>query len=321
MWRILRLLRLPSLDSPAPCRLITVATSVAASAAAMLLCYGGYVIAYPGSLIHFHGVRTYRQDAITKEDADHVAKDLKASNDSAAVSLAKTRSKSFFFRFVTLRCEFAEYRKKNPKAISEKDCFVGVVSERLSPWGLVVLQRAESRNKRYSKLSSLLLKSGRFGHLTKTPGKGAYRQLEAEILKGIIRFEMPAKGKDPDWTFESEGLAQVNNDFYLLNEYIGNHQASFIEEFCEEWKYFILEDADMAEIEALPEDQRKTARVSKLRPVLLPLWLFFGSICHVLQEAENPLTPDDAFWLGLIDEVTGANLPTLRRVIERQPRA
>jgi hypothetical protein len=39
----------------------------------------------------------------------------------------------------------------------------------------------------------------------------------------------------------------------------------------------------------------------------------------ILQEAENPLTPEDAFWLGLVDEVMGANLPTLRRMLERFP--
>jgi hypothetical protein len=94
---------------------------------------------------------------------------------------------------------------------------------------------------------------------------------------------------------------------------------SWIEAFCEAWKDFILNDSDKAAIEALPEDQRKAARLSKLTPVLLPLWLFFGSICRVLQEAENPLTPEDAFWLGLVDEVMGANLPTLRRMVERIP--
>ena len=114
-------------------------------------------------------------------------------------------------------------------------------------------------------------------------------------------------------------MAQVSDDFFLLNEYIGQHQNARIEEFCEEWKEFVLKDADKAAIDALPEDQRKGARVAKLTPVLLPLWLFFGSICHVLQEEENPLTPTDAFWLGLVDEVAGVDLPTLRKIAEHSP--
>jgi hypothetical protein len=147
-----------------------------------------------------------------------------------------------------------------------------------------------------------------------------WRKLEAEMLRAIISFEIASNKKHRAWTFAGKGMAQVSDDFFLLTEYIGQHKNDWIEEFCEEWKSFVLQEDEMAAIDALPEDQRKGARIAKLSPVLLPLWLFFGSICHVLQEEENPLTPIDAFWLGLVDEVAGANLPTLRRIAERKPR-
>jgi ATP-dependent protease ClpP protease subunit len=131
---LLRLLRSPGLDSSVPCRLITVVTGLAASAAATLLTSGDYAIAYPGTVIHFHGVRTYRQNPITVEEAADVARDLKASNEASAVSLARSRSRNFFFRFITLRSEFDGYRAKNPKA-ADKDCFVGMISGWLSRMG------------------------------------------------------------------------------------------------------------------------------------------------------------------------------------------
>ncbi len=324
MRSILRLLRLPGLDSPVPCHIITVGTSVAASAAAILLCSGDYVIACPGSRIHFHGVRTYRQTEITKEDADDVARELKASNDASAVSLARARSRWFFFRYITVRSEadFEAYRKLNYKTSTDKDCFVGVISKRVSPWGMEVLRRAEERYKRYESLSTYVFKSPRvhreLGLIRSGAKRGDYTKVEAEMLKAIIAFEVSRK-QSPGWTFVSDGLPRVNDDFFLLNEYIDQHRNDLVQEFCEDWKDFILGAEDQAEIESLPEDQRKAARVEKLSPVLLPLWLIFGSICHVLQEAENPLTPEDAFWLGLVDEVMGANLPTLRRVVERAP--
>jgi len=324
MRSILRLLHLPGLDSSAPCRVITVATSLAASAAAILLCSGDYVIACPGSVIHFHGVRTYRQTEITKEDADDVARDLKASNDASAVSLARARSQQFFFRFVTLRSDFEEYRKKNPKALTDKDCFVGMISERLSALGMKLLRRAEDRYKRYQSLSAYVFRSRRvqkqLGLLRSDPKRGDYKKVEAEILKAIIAFEVPRK-QSPGWAFASEGLPRVNDDFFLLNEYIDQHSNTRIESFCEAWKDFILDEDEMTAIESLPDDQRKAARFAKLSPILLPLWLLFGAICHVLQTAETPLTPEDAFWLGLVDEVMGANLPTLRRIVERFPLA
>ena len=178
MRNILRLLRLPTLDSPEPCRIITVATTFAGSAAAILLCSGDYVIAYPDSVIHFHGVRTYRQTEITKEDADDVARDLKASNDDSAVALARSRSQQFFFRFVTLRSDFEEYRKGNPRAITDKDCFVEMVSARLSKWGKDLVRKAEDRYKRYDNLSGHIQKSRRLGRLITT---GDYAKVEAEI--------------------------------------------------------------------------------------------------------------------------------------------
>ena len=251
-----------------------------------------------------------------------MARDLKASNDASAVSLARGRSQQFFFRCITLRSDFEEYRKKNPKAVTDKDCFVGMISERLSAWGIEVLRKAEERYKRYQSLSEFVFKSRKvqteLGLLRSDPKRGNYRKVEAEMLKAIIAFELPRK-QSPSWTFGSDGLPRVNDDFFLLNEYIDQHSNALIQGFCEAWKDFILGDVDKAAIESLPEDQRQSARVAKLSPVLLPLWLFFGSVCHVLQESENPLTPEDAFWLGLVDEVMGANLPTLRRLVERIP--
>jgi ATP-dependent protease ClpP protease subunit len=322
---LLRLLRLPTMDNPAACSLITVVTSLAASAAAVLLCSGDYAVAFPGSLIHFHGQRImYREEAITKEAANEVASNLRSSNDASAVALARRRSPFFFFRFISQRGNFPAYRAKNPKAVTEKDCFIGIISEKLSAWGLEVVKKAELRYKRYQNLSDHVLQKG--GALEKliattsaTPTPEGFRKIEAVVLKAIIGFKM-RKVKNPKWTFRTDGLARVNDDFFLLNEYIAHHSRTTIDSFCETWKNFILDPTERAVIEALPnEQQKKAATTEKVAGILLPIWLFFGSVCHVLQEAENPLLPEDAFWLGLIDDVVGADLPTLRKTAERQP--
>jgi hypothetical protein len=267
-------------------------------------------------------VRTYRQTEITKEDADDVARDLKASNDASAVALARTRINQFFFRFVSIRSDFPEYQKQNPKAINDKDCFVGMISERLSPWGRDVLRKAEDRYTRYESLSKAVFKSRRVQKQIEMARKDVrmarYRRAEAEMLKAIIAFELP-RDTPADWTFASRGLSFITDDFFLFNEYIDQHSNTIIQGFCEAWKDFILSAEDRTAIDALDEDKRNAARVEKLQPVLLPLWLLFGAVCRVLQESENPLTPEDAFWLGLVDEVQGANLPTVRRLIERIP--
>ncbi len=314
------MLHAPSQDSQEACKLITVVTNQAASAAASLLSAGDYAIAGPNSLIHFHGVRMYRGDAITVEKASDAAKNLKASNDRSAVVLARNCSRKFFFRFISLRHEFPEHRAKHPEAANEKQCFLDLISKYLSPLGKAVVKSAEGRVKRYESLTAAVLADAPFDEaLTKLPSSpqnADFVDLEAAMLRAIIAFEKQANAKRDDWRFSTDGLSRVNDDFVLLNEYIGQHKNDWIEEFCEQWKDFILQDGDKTAIEQLPEEQRKSARVKKLAPILLPLWLFLVSVCHVLHEAESPLTPIDAFWLGLIDEVAGAPLPTLRQVVE-----
>src|SRR5262245_46284729 len=55
---LLRLLRARNQDNADSCRLITVVTSLAASAAADFLSSGDYALAYPGSTVLYHGTRT-----------------------------------------------------------------------------------------------------------------------------------------------------------------------------------------------------------------------------------------------------------------------
>ena len=47
-----------------------------------------------------------------------------------------------------------------------------------------------------------------------------------------------------------------------------------------------------------------------------PLWYFVVALCRLLQQGENRLTAVDAYWLGLVDEVVGARLPSLRLIAE-----
>jgi len=46
---------------------------------------------------------------------------------------------------------------------------------------------------------------------------------------------------------------------------------------------------------------------------------FFIALCHALQEGENELTAIDAYWLGLVDEVVGEHLWTIRLMEEFEP--
>jgi ATP-dependent protease ClpP protease subunit len=66
---------------------ITVAVGFAGSAAADLLSLGDYALAYPNSLIHYHGTSHY-SERITLEDIPSVETNLRETNESYALRLA-----------------------------------------------------------------------------------------------------------------------------------------------------------------------------------------------------------------------------------------
>jgi hypothetical protein len=67
------------------------------------------------------------------------------------------------------------------------------------------------------------------------------------------------------------------------------------------------------EIEALlNEKERADKFVEVVGPILEPISAFFVALCHTLQEGENELTARDAYWLGIVDEIVGEDLPNER---------
>jgi ATP-dependent protease ClpP protease subunit len=65
--KLLRLLASGTQNSTTPCTLITVALSLAGSAAADFLSAGFYALAYPQSLIMYHGVRGKTNPTLTAD--------------------------------------------------------------------------------------------------------------------------------------------------------------------------------------------------------------------------------------------------------------
>ena len=61
--------------------------------------------------------------------------------------------------------------------------------------------------------------------------------------------------------------------------------------------------------------------LTKMKTQMEPLWHFVYSLCKGLQQSENPLTAADAYWLGIVDEVLGTQLPCVRELVENAPEA
>jgi hypothetical protein len=126
---LLQLLNATNQDRDSPCRVITVCTNRASSAAADLLSAGDYAIAYPESTIFYHGVRQAVPDPVTAEFGSVLVESLKISNDQSAMALVRKTEWRFMFRFVMTKSQFPNIRTDLAKpTMTDLDCFLHVIS-------------------------------------------------------------------------------------------------------------------------------------------------------------------------------------------------
>jgi ATP-dependent protease ClpP protease subunit len=155
METILKLLKASNQDFAPACRLITVVTSRAASAAADLLSSGDYAIAYPDSTLLYHGIRMSQSERpLTAEVTSLLANMLRMSNDSYAMELARKIEFRFMFRFVSSKNNFDEIRTNNQQPMSDLECFLAFITDKLSPSAKKVLETAQKRYRRYDAILS-----------------------------------------------------------------------------------------------------------------------------------------------------------------------
>lgn len=244
---------------------------------------------------------------------------MRLTNDRYALSLAHTSMNRFTFRCVAMRSKFDEYRQKPGKgAAGDLECFLDLISERISRSAQGLVERARERNKRYETLVDRATKAAMRSKRLLTRRTA---EIEASAIRAIVQYELSAN-KGDDWTFTDGGLSQLNADFLLVNEYFKIYDSPLLQRLCDIFARFFMKDSEDGELQKITDEaERKKIRDEKLKETLRPLWLFFVALCYVLQEGENDLTAVDAFFLGLIDEVIGgpSDLFPVRLLFEYEP--
>src|SRR5204863_8622933 len=84
-----------------------------------------------------------------------------------------------------------------------------------------------------------------------------------------------------------------------------------------------LSDGELGELrsyEGKSEQDRVKWIKSKTEPKIQSVWYLIVSICRFLQTDDYNLTPEEAYWLGLVDEVPGSDLPNLSKQA-KEPKA
>jgi ATP-dependent protease ClpP protease subunit len=313
MFALLRLLQTRSQDFVRP-HIITVATHQAASAAADLLSAGDFALVYPHSRILFHGGRFFERE-VTAEQTAILAQELRRSNESSAMELARQIEFRFILRFIVSKNRFNDVRQEtaNPD-MSDLDCFLHLISQYLSETAVGILNGARERFGRYDGLVQTVQVATR-----NLPPDAPSVEREAVQLKAIVDFELEQNRLKPDWSFRDGGVDGLVSDFLLYQEYTTLTQNDRFISWISTAGRLMLSPEEAEEINNIQDEAERAVRWSEtVSPLLRPIWSFFVALCFTLQRGENEyLNAVDSYWLGLIDEVIGdANLSALRLMQE-----
>lgn len=307
------LLKSKDLDRNSP-RVITVAIGNARSAAAFLLTYGDYAYAYRHTAVLFHGVRVSAAENITVEDSYSLANSLGATNESVALRLAGASIQRLVLQFALARPKFDSVKKDlaqpNPTDI---ECFATMLGQQFQlDWPQRALNRAIQRCLVNNQLSEFV-----FSKVKSEPDQsmGAY---DCDVLRAILDYELD-KNKDKPWRLDNAGLNRVVEDYLLLRDYYLGGHTSKLESVTKRFGVSFLTPDERKAYEGMqskPRDETLKWLIARTGPRVRPFWYLVVSLWRHLLQADNPIAPRDAYFLGAVDEVLGMNLPCHRVAAE-----
>ena len=212
---IRRLVTAPNPDDRC-CRLITVVTGTAASAAADFLALGNYAIAYSHTEILYHGSRQSLGSSLTFEGASTLASSLRRTNEFFAVRLARHAFPRFALRLTQLKDAFAQFvNSKNPIIEAPITDLIGELRKNLRRENWRLLREALRRQRTIRDLS---LSVGKHLNRFKDSSKMTASKFESEMLRAIVNYKVKIHKKDK-WLLSGLGLKEVCEDFELLHDF------------------------------------------------------------------------------------------------------
>jgi len=309
---ILSALKAPDADGNVT-NLITVVTGYASSTAADLLIYGDYAIAYPEAFVHCHGARYYtHEEELTMERARTAGFSLWKLNEAIALHLYKHVIHRTIFIFLNLKPTFKAIRE-DPKhsAADDVECFTRAlfVTSQISPDALRLMFKTLDHYKKIQEVSDYVWKR------VKLKETDHLFLIHAKLLRVIINFHLKGNRKSSAHL----PIADISEHLNLIKDYVAGEYTAFVNPLIERWGKFFLEGDEQSEYDKQTEDGKFAWLSHKTTRRIQPLLYFAFSLCRLLQEEENRLTATDAYWLGIVDEVMGSDLPCLRSLAENPP--
>ena len=311
------------------CWVNTVVTGRAWSAAADLLTSGDYIIAYPHASIHFHGTRT-DVEGVTEEQAGRLQNEMVSMNKSMATNLAGRVFNRMLLNYQSVKEQVPLIREIMEEKLKEYDVLVEEGAIDIPAFAYFVLDKVQEPHKKLlidclSKTTSICKLVGKFHDLgdykralppivrsalknVKKPEDGPSLEEELGLFNVILESKIR---ENPNWRLAGEDFNELGQDFLQLNA-MAYFQDEALDRLIRHSDLFFT-PKDFAFFQKhnfeYGEDQKIRKRCDEILGraygKIQPFWSFSFTLCRELTKGEHPISPMDAWWFGLIDEVFG----------------
>jgi ATP-dependent protease ClpP protease subunit len=343
--RILGLLRTVDYNGNRP-ELVTVATGDAASAAADFLTQGDYIMAFRHASLHFHGTRTADSE-ITRDRADMIEAGLEWQDEEAARRLALGVFERFLRLYAKFADEIAKFRRDHKSEAYEYDDLIGkglvdipalisVLSHKVGDDanGLLTASLNEMRRIKvilaiYKEFADHKIDSAILGLVTsRIKGERKTCRMQLRVLEAVIASKLL---EDEQLDIRAKSFQAIEADFRQVFSLAEGYFQDDLLDLLLKYKDVFIGGKNGARIKAMTtaltveqfdrsKDSRKQfdATIGRAYGKAEPLWQYVSTFCRLLNEGENEIEPEDAWHLGLIDEVIG--LPLAHRTVKPHER-
>ncbi len=207
--------------------------------------------------------------------------------------------------------QFHQFVNQPEHAVPHLDHLVSALTAKLTPSNVRLATEALQKLKVIADLTVAI--NQRISRAGKRQLSGS--ETEAKIFFTILSAKVRAHARD-QWLLSESGLSEVTSDFKLLSDFYRGTQTAHSARFVELYGALLLSDPQKAELANIPEGDKKTWIATKTKEKIQYLWYLMVSICRLLQTTDYVLSAEEGYWLGLVDEVLGADLPCLRMAAE-----
>jgi ATP-dependent protease ClpP protease subunit len=290
------------------CKVFTLARNVR-SAATYLLLAGHRAYVLPDAQLGLHGTRgalPKNGQLFTRETALAMAMRLDRENRSVARILAKRIIFRVAARQRELRPPHARPATQTPLVNLEK--LTNRIAKRLTS-----AQARRLLQESFERLKLVWAVSTSFPTEPRILSSSILAAQEAKIFQAVIGCELAAnRGKE--WRLDATAGAELLMDYLLAKDFLPGGHLKLAERIARKFgrDYLSAPAAKVyARLQRQSPAQAEAFLIKTTLPHALGLWYFTMTLCHRLLAGDYDLSAQDAYWLGLVDEVLPAESPSL----------